>query len=307
VTSLPDGCHGTKYRDAQMKVRTWLRAWLRRPADDVRAHHVSTSRHVVLGGCGRSGTTLARVILDSHPAICCGPESNIFLAEPLDYDRLASRFKLDAARVAQVRDASRSRAEFVDRFAQLCCDVSGKQRWAEKTPRNVLHLPFVFSNFPAGRFVHVLRDGRDVACSLRTHPRHKLVDGKPVPLNTWRPMAECAARWRESLQAVKPYLSDPRVHTVRYEDLLGDPRGTTQRLLDFLGEPWDERVLAHDAVDSRFRDSTTFPQNPEALRPIEPRAMGRWQHDMTAEDRAIFKSIAGDLLLEYGYATDDRW
>jgi len=285
---------------------------LHRSADDLTASHVSTSRHIVLGGCGRSGTTLARVILDSHPAICCGPESKVLLDEPLDSGRLAQRFKLDAALVLAARDESASRGEFVDRFAALCCASTGKRRWAEKTPRNVLNLRWIFERFPDARFVHLLRDGRDVAgrdvaCSLRTHPRHKVVHGKLVPLNTWRPMEECAGRWRESLLAVKPFLSDPRVHTVRYEDLVGDPEGSTRRLLEFLSEPWDPRVLAHSDAESRFRDATTFPQNPEALRPIDRSAMHRWERDMSADDRAVFKRIAGDLLVEYGYAAGEDW
>jgi hypothetical protein len=290
-----------------MKLRTLLRTMLRRPADDLDASYRSTARHIVLGGCGRSGTTLARVILDSHPAICCGPESKVLLDEPLDAQRLAERFKLDVAQVLAVRDASTSRGEFVDRFAALCCAASGKPRWAEKTPRNVLNLRWIFDRFPEARFVHLLRDGRDVACSLRTHPRHKVVDGKLVPLDTWRPMDECAGRWRDSLRAVQPFLADPRVHTVRYEDLVGDPERATRGLLEFLGEPWDPRVIAHADADSRFRDATTFPQNPEALRPIDRSAMHRWERDMSEDDRRVFKRIAGDLLVEYGYAAGLDW
>lgn len=290
-----------------MKVRNLFRTLLGRPADDRGGTYVSSARHIVLGGCGRSGTTLARIILDSHPSICCGPEAKVFLEDRLDIARLAARFKLDVTSLREARDSSRSRAEFIDRFAVLCQASSGKRRWAEKTPRNVLHLPYLFERFPEARFVHMLRDGRDVACSLRTHPRHKVVHGKLVPLNTWRPMEECATRWRDSLVAVRPYLSDPRVHTLRYEDLVSDPRGTTRKLLDFLGEPWDERVLAHEAAQSDFRDATMFPQNPEALRPIEQKALRRWERDMTADDRAVFKRIAGGLLQDFGYATDRNW
>jgi hypothetical protein len=185
--------------------------------------------------------------------------------------------------------------------------VTGKARWAEKTPRNILHLDYVFARFPKARFVHLLRDGRDVACSLRTHPRHRVVNGKLVPVHTWRPMQECAARWRDSLLAVKPFLPDRRVHTLRYESLVGEPRATIEQLLEFLQEPWDERVLSHAEVESGYRDPTKFPQNPEALRPIETKSLRRWQRDMSANDRQIFKQIAGDLLIEHGYATDNDW
>ena len=279
----------------------------RRRADDLAAPYVSRRNHVVIGGCGRSGTTLARVILDSHPHICCGPESGVFLPEPLDDGKLGEKFKFDSDVVRQAYLMSGSRAEFVDRFAEICCRASGKQRWAEKTPRNVLQLKYIFARFPEARFMHLLRDGRDVACSLRTHPRHRVVNGELVPVKTWKPMEECAARWRDSLLAARPFWNDSRFYTVRYEALVSDPRTTIGGLLEFLEEPWDDAVLAHHQTESEFRDATTFPQNPEALRPIESTALGRWERDMTAADRETFKRVAGDLLIECGYAADNRW
>jgi hypothetical protein len=229
------------------------------------------------------------------------------LQEPLDIDRLHEKFKLDASKLEQLTKSSRSRAEFIDRFAELCCALSGKRRWTEKTPRNILNLDYIFHRFPEARFVHVLRDGRDVACSLREHPRHRVENGKLVRLNTWNPMDMCAERWRDSIEAAKRYQSDPRFHTVRYEAVVSDPKATISSLLRILGEDWDDAVLAHSSAESNFRDANTFPQNPEALEPIGTSAVARWERDMTEEDKRIFKRIAGDLLVEYGYANNGNW
>jgi hypothetical protein len=279
----------------------------RRGADDLNAPYVSRGNPIVIGGCGRSGTTLARVILDSHPNICCGPEAELFLPAPLDLRKLQEKFKLAPETLRATYEASESRAEFIDRFADICCESAGKNRWAEKTPRNVLHLNYLFERFPSARFVYLLRDGRDVACSLRTHPRHKVVDGRLVPVNTWKPMAECAERWRDSVIAARPYWDDARFHTLRYEELVTVPRQSIGRLLEFLDEPWDDAVLAHSEAPSSFRDATTFPQNPEALKPIETSAVARWQRDMSDEDKAVFKRVAGELLAECGYARSSDW
>jgi len=276
-------------------------------ADDLDAAYSSRENHIIIGGCGRSGTTLVRVILDSHRNICCGPESEILLPDSLDIGKLLSKFKLDPQLLSEAYRTSQSRAHFIDRFAEICCAATGKQRWAEKTPRNILHLDYLFDKFPVSQFVHVLRDGRDVACSLRTHPRHRVENGKLVPLNTWKPMEACVARWRESMLATRPYWSDPRFYTVRYEELVADPRTAVAKLLQFLGEDWDEAVLAHHEVESDFRDATAFPQNPEALEPIGTQAVARWQRDMTDEDKKTFKEIAGELLIESGYASDNDW
>jgi hypothetical protein len=225
----------------------------------------------------------------------------------LDLPRLKERFKATASDIENIYYASESRAEFIDRLAAICCAATGKPRWAEKTPRNVLHLHFLFAKFPRAKFVHVLRDGRDVVCSLRTHPRHRVVDGKLVPVKTWKPMKFCAERWRDSLLSARPYMADPRFHTVKYEQLVADPRKTMAALVEFIGEPWDDALLAHSEVASIFRDATTFPQTPEANKPIGTSALSRWQRDMTAEDKRIFKGIAGELLIEHGYAADDGW
>ena len=280
---------------------------LGRPADSFAAVGSPTFAPIVLGGCGRSGTTLLRMMLDSHRRICCGPESSIFRRRAIDADWLADRFGFGRDEIRAVRDAAVSRPAFIEAFAGLCMQKAGKARWAEKTPRNIGRIGEVFRCFPAARFVHVLRDGRDVACSLRTHPRHKVVDGRLVPTGTWRPIAGCARRWVRDIEGSRRWWGDPRFHTVRYEDLALDPRPVLERLMTFLGEDWDEGMLAHADADSPFRDATRFAQNPEALGAVNATSIGRWQRDLDARDRRIFKRIGGPLLVELGYATDDAW
>jgi protein-tyrosine sulfotransferase len=155
--------------------------------------------------------------------------------------------------------------------------------------------------------VHVLRDGRDVACSLRTHPRHRVVNGELVPLNTWKPIAGCARRWRDDIERSRRFWSDPRFLTLRYEDLVREPRPVLEQLMKFVGEAWDDRLLEHAGASSPFRNVTTFAQNPEALKPFNPSALSRWERDLDAKDRRIFKRIAGSLLIELGYARDLDW
>ena len=280
---------------------------LRRPADSFSSGYVSALATIVLGGCGRSGTTLLRMILDSHPAICCGPESNVFRHSALDPGELALKFDLDLRRVRAIHESAGSRPAFIEAFATLCMERAGKRRWAEKTPRNIRRLDVIFRHFPQARFIHMLRDGRDVACSLRTHPRHKVVNGELVPVNTWKPIASCARRWRNDIERSRPYWTDPRFLTLRYEELVREPRLVLERLIAFVGEAWDDRLLEHAGTGSPFRNVTTFAQNPEALEPVNTAAVSRWERDLDAKDRRIFKRIAGELLIELGYADDDDW
>jgi hypothetical protein len=133
------------------------------------------------------------------------------------------------------------------------------------------------------------------------------VDGKLVPLGTWKPIAGCAQRWREDIEGSRRWWGDPRFQTVRYEELVLNPRPVLERLMAFIGEAWDEAMLAHAAADSPFRDATRFAQNPEALAAVSTTSLSRWQRDLDESDKHTFKRIAGPLLIELGYAKDDGW
>jgi hypothetical protein len=283
------------------------RRW-RRPA------YTSAASPIIIGGCGRSGTTLMRVIMDTHPRICCGPESRLFLPHvPSPSEgrftpgKLGSRFDLPEDLVTELYVNSTSQAEFIDRFFGAYCESRKKARWAEKTPRNVLHLDYIFEHFPKARFVHMIRDGRDTVCSLRTHPRHKVVNGELVKLNTWHPIGPCVDRWVNDVRAGLTFRGKPQYIEIRYEHLVSQPRETLMRLFEFLEEPFDEKVLAYHQVGGASRDATHFPQNPEATGAMYTKAVGRWHRDLTPDELALVKRRAGPLLIELGYATDDRW
>jgi hypothetical protein len=80
-----------------------------------------------------------------------------------------------------------------------------------------------------------------------------------------------------------------------------------EELLYFLGEPWNDALLKHNTIKSRFRDPLMFPSSREAVGPIASDTVGRWQRDLTAEDKQCFKAIAGNLLIELGYASNNDW
>jgi protein-tyrosine sulfotransferase len=269
--------------------------------------HVSDASPIVVGGCPRSGTTLMRVILDTHPKICCGPESSTFVRRWPPLKKLPVRFGMPHNTVQALFKASPSQAWFIDEFFKLYCALRQKPRWAEKTPSNINQLDFIFEHFPKARFIHMLRDGRDTVCSLRTHPRHAVVDGKLVKLNTRHPIRPCTERWVHDVRAGLQRRGDSRYLEVRYEELVEKPKETLQQVFDFVEEPFDERVLEFHAVKSQSRDFTNFPQNPEATRPLYKAAVSRWRSDFTQDDVRAVKELAGPLLIHLGYTSDLAW
>jgi hypothetical protein len=246
-----------------------------------------------------------RVILDSHVNICCGPESTLLLPYWPVPKKLADRFGFPESRIETLLSVCRSQAEFIDELFGEYARMRDKPRWAEKTPRNVLYLDYLFLHFPDARFLHMIRDPRDTVCSLRTHPRHKLVDGRLVEINTWHPLEDCITEWVASVSAGLNFRDDPRYTEMRYESLVSEPRTALVRLFDFLEERFDESLLAFHLDQSESRDFRHFPQNPEATRPIYTNAVGRWRRDLTPEEIVLVERKAGALMAALGYENHD--
>jgi protein-tyrosine sulfotransferase len=150
----------------------------------------------------------------------------------------------------------------------------------------------------------VIRDGRDVVASLRTHPRYRWEDGRRVETNIVNPWEACIDRWVRDTRTGLAWRGDDRVIEIRYEDLVTDPRGTLGRLLAWLGEPWDDVVLDFHRT---HREAGSDRANPGVKRGIYRSAQGRWETDLPPAARRLFRPEAARLLVELGYATDDRW
>ncbi len=134
-------------------------------------------------GVNRSGTTLLRLMLDAHPDLTIPPETH-FVPEVI---RLARRdggtrvrmvrtmtrhprwgdFGIDArelrGRVAHIKPAKAG--PVVRAFYELYAESQGKARWGDKTPRYMRAMPRIEKALPEARFIHIIRDGRDVALS----------------------------------------------------------------------------------------------------------------------------------------------
>ena len=259
-----------------------------------RAWH-SPEPHIVIGGTPRSGTTLIRRTLDRHPAICCGPESSIFLPGAIRTGPVAAGFELPEGELREMLAGSPSQGAFIDAFATRYRSARGRRRWAEKTPLNVRHIPWILDRFPEARFIHVVRDGRDVVCSMRQHPDRRWVDGAWVKVHRPLTLEQYAQRWVADTEAGVAHRADPRYLEVRYEDLVQDPSGVLGQLLSDLGETFDPAILVEPDTqpgpDGRHHAGTA----------ISARSMGRWRTDLTPDEQALVQRIAGPTLRRLGY------
>lgn len=213
---------------------------------------------------------------------------------------------IDAYRIT-LADVQGHFRDLIDKLSANFRRASGKPRWAEKTPHNVTVMTTLGELFPDARFIHLIRDGRDVACSLVTM---KWIDPKSgKKLEYVQNIANAARYWQEIVQFARYQTAQPalqgRVVEVRYEGLVADTEGTMRKVLDFLGEAWDPAIL--EAHKKQRADEPRESSTRQTSKPVYDTSIGRWQREMSPSDKIAFKSEAGSLLKELGYARDDAW
>ncbi|KPA10921.1 Sulfotransferase [Candidatus Magnetomorum sp. HK-1] len=158
---------------------------------------------IIIGGCGRSGTTLLLSILGAHPSIqAINDETYAFYPYPFRLSLLS--FALDQKISKQ------------------------KTRWCEKTPKNVRAFGDILKLFDSNvRLLHIVRDPRDVVTSV--HPNH--------PAKFWVPIE----RWVEDVQVGLNHKNQTLI--VRYEDLVLDTEKTIRIICDYIGETFEKKML----------------------------------------------------------------
>ena len=245
-------------------------------------------------------------MLDAHEHIMCGPESP-WLSEHKEHpnlQRLATHLKSAPSGPARCysglepEDIDPLIATFVDQLLSKAALAQGKQRWADKTPKNMLQLPYLQRLFPNARFVHVLRDGRAVALSTIQSRWKKLDMGDRYARNTFENALLRWAAWIERFETTQP----PHLFTLKFERLVTEPKAQMQDLLHFLDEPFSPRVLQPYAIqhdrDPVPRESLrSFDQHEE----IDARCADRWQHTISPAQQRIAQRLIGAVLLRVGY------
>ncbi|MCK4658214.1 MAG: sulfotransferase [Phycisphaerae bacterium] len=292
----------------------------RRFGDTAVDDYVSTSNPVIVGGAARSGTTLLSVILNSHPELVCGPESDIFRLLP-EFERLSvglptwvwhvlhgwtepfrtlsESFGISLWRIRRLWKGSQTPAEFIDRFFGEYARRQGVSRWADKTPANVKCIGFILKHFPHAKFVHVVRDGRDTCCSVLAWSRrhHK---GNPLDIRS------AATTWSTWVRLGREWADHPNYVEVRYEELVGACETTLRRLFEFLELEWRQGVLAYHDKSQSNRPDLSLAHLAGVSKPVYSTSIGRWRTDLGSQDRRILEQIAGPTLRELGYSDSEN-
>jgi hypothetical protein len=195
-------------------------------------------------------------------------------------------------------------------FYAAYAESVGKPRWGDKTPVYLKNMLAIQKGLPEARFIHIVRDGRDVALSVLG-----LLFGPDS-------VDEAARRWKRKVLRGREQAARLRHYReVRYEDLVADPGSTVRSVCEYLELPWDPAMLDYHrhaaermAVIARRRERQGLDPIPAGYGPrihaltSEPpkeERIGRWRAEMAPADRAAYEERAGDLLAALGYEVGD--
>lgn len=278
------------------------------------------SRPIFVVGAPRSGTTLLRYMLCSHPRIYLPPESNFLPRFFRRRPRTAMR-REDAVRVLEVistyepfwRDWTGpppdpetllagiepiTPAALLDALYARYAAAHGAERWGDKSPNYASHIGLIDTMFPDAQIVHVVRDGRDVAASsLEAYrgARFFYVDPYYAGRN-WQMLVGRAMR-----QGLR--LGPDRYLQVRYEDLTADPPGQLRSLCAFLGEQYDPAMAVPSREASLHHHKEGIHRR--VLEPVTTASTGAWRSRVPPRDQPVVQRAAGPLLPALGYELAD--
>lgn len=257
-------------------------------------------------GSARSGTTFLRLTMNAHPEVAVPPESrfitelhegrdevevNDFLERLAAHKRFAAwELPIDAVRAELDGFARVPYSEAIDATYSAYAKTQGKSRWGDKTPRYVENIPELAELFPDGRFIHLIRDGRDVALSYADVPFG--------PKN----VAKAAELWANRVaRGIRDgrVLERGRYIEIMYTDLVEDNEGEVKDICAFVGITFDP-VMLDTKETKKGALARAEKYNPHVKeQPI--RRVRSWKTDMPPEHVEIFEAVAGDVLSELGF------
>ena len=271
---------------------------------------------VFIVGCPRSGTSfLYHLLLSAGRFAEFHTQMNVFdVLEPIygDLSVLKNKKKmmkewlqskafrvsgLEAEEIeAKVLAECSGASDFLRIVMDAVASKQGVDRWVDSTPTNVPHMLRIKRDFPEARFVHIIRDARDVALSLDRRGW-----SRPLPWEKGKGLLAAGLYWEWIVRKCRKYGSMvvPHYMEVRYEELFSNPRESLAALSDFLQQDLDYGRIQRASVGSIKNPLTSFKEE-LAEGPFNP--VGRWKDKFPPAQLLLFESLVGNYLQELGYS-----
>jgi hypothetical protein len=264
-------------------------------------------------GAQRSGTTLLRLLLNAHPEIAI-PEEGTFwmpllrkckddisrrfsgseLKRCMEYLERNKQFQLWGIAPSEVfgqiqKQGGCSLAEMMHELYKVHATQYDKRLWGDKTPSFFRMISVLKGLFPDARFIHIIRDGRDVYLSWRQIDPSK------------RNIAVTALEWSYKVSRARKELSfvdRNNVLELKYEDLTNETADELKKICSFLQVDYDANMLNFWRTSRDFLGSS---HSRLISKPITRISVNRWQRELTSKELNCFEYIAGSMLESLGY------
>lgn len=270
-------------------------------------------KQIFIIGAQRSGTTLLRLILNAHSQIAVSGEAEFLMSflkrKYLNHRISGSLLKTFFNDCVSLKSSYASFAGFfsqltqrekltlrdlVDDMFSSYCRSEGKYIWGNKTTSFFRKIDILFDLFPDAKFIHIVRDGRDVFDS-----RRKM---NPVDSNA----AVAALDWDYNLYKVeksfRKILPNNKI-TIHYEDLLDDPETTIKSVCSLIGVEYEANMLGFYKTSSHY----TASQHSELIfKPLNKNNKYKWRKNLTYREVKIFDLLARHYLRKYNYEIENN-
>ncbi len=283
---------------------------------------------VYIIGNPRSGTSLLRLMLTCHPDILIPPEGHFFLwledkYGALSFPHASQRFIDELVETKKFETwglekqaleglfADFKPVRFRDAIALVYCAyglLKGRtsfRYWGDKNKLWKEKLPAVLTYYPDAKFIHIVRDGRDVACSfkeLTANEMHKLKYGP----NMSDQIESIAERWATNITFIQQFLGAlrPEQHvTVRYEDLVTSPKPALSILCEFLHLEFSDSMVdyADRNKKEKLEPEETMHWKKKLNGDLDIANISKYKYALTPLEISTFEEKCGGLLGNYGY------
>ena len=334
---------GSVLRTGQMPLRARRDIPAITPEEGVEAKAFFPMPKFFIFGHARSGTTLLTRLIRLHPEVHCNYQAHFFTRHPLlqalvSEEAVGEWLLRRSNRWNRGRDLSpvvlRAAADFIlEREARR----EGKHIVGDKSPNSLLEdesVRLVHKVYPEARLIVIIRDGRDMAVSHRFQSfidaaQHMSREDLRIrddfsrdaglfltgqrSIFTDKAIRSEAAGWARNVTGtdkVARELYGEHYLTLRYEDLLEQPQAELERIWAFLGGDSEGKGLAEAVIAELESNPDADWQKQKAgelVEPLEKGRQGSWRNLFTAHDRLIFKKLAGQALIAWGYEQSLDW
>jgi protein-tyrosine sulfotransferase len=259
---------------------------------------------VFILSCERSGSTLLRYIMDTHPQICS--PGQLYVGELCQslyktlYYSSGQAISSEPQRVDYVHKESR---RIIEELMERYTSHKGKSIWCDKTTLNLNHSDLISKVFPDAKFICLYRHCMDVSYSCLRYDPFMYMD-ELVPFVSRNPQNIVEAMmdsWIEKTGKISSFerANATRCHRIKYEDLTTNPRETLMPLFEFLGVEWDPSIP--DRVFSAKHDRGHGDMKVTFSRTIHTDSVGGGANISRYYISGEFSDRADVLLMQLGY------